>query len=524
MTLQEVVSQFNTTPFIFAGSGITRRYYGLPDWGGLLEIFARRITNDEYAYRAYENQARYEASSEDQMPMIATLIEKDFNEAWYKNVQGVRSDNDDVSQAVLEKGASPFKAEICAYISSGSKILDAYEDEIGKLVSISKNNIAGIITTNYDDFFESIFDGYETYVGQDELVFSNLQGIAEIYKIHGSVDNADSIVINHEDYTAFQQKGKYLAAKLMTIFMEYPIIFIGYSITDIDVRAILSDIVECLPSARMELVQKRFVFIEYREGITDVIISPFSMVFEDKVLGMTKVTLSNFGDLYDALSMKKAAFLVKVLRRFKDDLYKFAINSETTETMRVAPLEDERIDDNMLAITIGLAETGTYGLARAVDSEKWYRNIVLHDLSYTSDQLLEHVYTELAKQNSWRIPVWYLLSKVEREYPEIVQRAPKDYSQIVSNDSIQRNRAAIRSRSMGEIWEQEKQNLNKVIRLLGFLPEDLVEVNELEKILKEVFEKKPNCLSQNSSDLNKSNIRKLIRIYDYLKYKKQKTS
>ena len=71
---------------------------------------------------------------------------------------------------------------------------------------------------------------------------------------------------------------------------------------------------------------------------------------------------------------------------------------------------------------------------------------------------------------------------------------------------------------------QEKQNLNKVIRLLGFLPEDLVEVNELEKILKEVFEKKPNCLSQNSSDLNKSNIRKLIRIYDYLKYKKQKTS
>ena len=77
---------------------------------------------------------------------------------------------------------------------------------------------------------------------------------------------------------------------------------------------------------------------------------------------------------------------------------------------------------------------------------------------------------------------------------------------------------------MGEIWEQEKQNLNKVIRLLGFLPEDLVEVNELEKILKEVFEKKPNCLSQNSSDLNKSNIRKLIRIYDYLKYKKQKTS
>ena len=51
MTLQEVVARFNTTPFLFAGSGITRRYYGLPDWVGLLTYFAEKVKKDSFAYR-----------------------------------------------------------------------------------------------------------------------------------------------------------------------------------------------------------------------------------------------------------------------------------------------------------------------------------------------------------------------------------------------------------------------------------------------------------------------------------------
>ena len=519
MTIQEVISQFNTTPFIFAGSGVTRRYYGLPDWRGLLSVFAQKISDDAFAYRAYENQAQYLASAVDKMPMIATLIEKDFNKAWFANKSGIRSTNPAVEKSVSE-GVSPFKAEMCAYIDENASIITEYEDEIKKLKKISKCNIAGVITTNYDTFFESIFDGYKIFVGQDELVFSQLQGIAEIYKIHGSTDNAESIVINYEDYNQFHEKGKYLAAKLMAIFMEYPIVFMGYSITDSDIRTILTDMVQCLPENRISILQKRFVFVEYDETVTGANVSLHSMAFDSKTIEMTKITLSDFGLLYEALSKKKAAFPVKILRRFKDDLYNFVLTSEQKGTMRVAPLEDERINEDTLAITIGLDSTGYYGLARAVDSEKWYRNIILHDLQYSEDDLLEYVYLELAKQNSWKLPVWYYLGRAEKEYPEIVNRAPKNYYDIVSEDSIDRNKSAIKSRTMKEVWECEKQNLSKAVRLLGFLPFEKVNVDDLEQILKEIFGNNVNYIAM-APTMDKSNIRKLIRIYDLLKYKKK---
>lgn len=129
----------------------------------------------------------------------------------------------------IQNGLSPFKAEIAQYIKRNSVINGFYQAEINKLSEISEKSISGVITTNYDTFLEDCFKGFRKYVGQSQLIFSAIQGIGEIYKIHGSVEVPDSIIINQEDYLDFDAKSAYLAAKLMTIFMEYPIVFMGYS-------------------------------------------------------------------------------------------------------------------------------------------------------------------------------------------------------------------------------------------------------------------------------------------------------
>jgi hypothetical protein len=69
-----------------------------------------------------------------------------------------------------------------------------------------------------------------------------------------------------------------------------------------------------------------------------------------------------------------------------------------------------------------------------------------------------------------------------------------------------------------EIWDEEQDNTKRVMRLMAFLPEQKVNLSDLERILTGLFEKDKDYLSRVDYS-TRSHIRKLIRVYDYLKYK-----
>ena len=161
-------------------------------------------------------------------------------------------------------------------------------------------------------------------------------------------------------------------------------------------------------------------------------------------------------------------------------------------------------------------------MARAVNSEQWYRNIILHDSLYSSDQLLQFVYPELAKQNSWKLPDWYYITNSNNKNKLAEEKAPYSYNEIVTEVTIRRNKSAIADRTAWQIWIDEKENLMKAIRLLGCLPEDKIDIVQYQSILESIFADNNNILSSLDSP-NRSNLHRMIRIYDFLKYRQKKT-
>lgn len=520
MTLEELIGNFTTTPFLFVGSGMSRRYLNLPDWKGLLKHFVDVIGKDEFAYNSFENKAKSSECKAGIMPKIAELIQHDYDEKWFadSNIRTVG----EAGLKEIQNGVSPFKVEIAEFIRNNCLIQDTYADELDELRFLAEKSISGVITTNYDKLLENVFSGYSTYIGQSELIFSALQGVAEIYKIHGDIDKPESIVINEEDYLEFDSKSAYLAAKLLTIFMEYPIIFMGYSISDTNIINIIKSIVQCLNTDQLRILEDRFIFVEYRADFVGAEITPYVIMAGDKPLTMKRIILSDFMPLYKALENKRAKLPVRILRRFKQEIYDYTISSVPTGHLRVAALDDNRVGDEELVLSIGkMSDYGLKGLSGLKPNE-WYRSIILDDLDFTADDLLEYAFPPLIKQNSGRLPINKYLSKATKEFEECKKIAVSlDFDHIISN-TIKKNRKCLGDyTSVTQIWNQEKSSLEKATRLISHLPQDEMNVDELEKVLQEIFDKDVNVL-ETAQVGTRSHIRRLIMVYDYLKWGKEK--
>lgn len=237
--IHRIVQAFGCQPILFVGTGLAKRYFGAPSWDELLADLARKCELID------KGLGFYKQSLETPMKVGEEFAKKYQEWAW---TSGHNEFPDELFRDNVP-ALSYIKFKIAEYLSSitPTEIKDLnmkkHKREISTLQQIKPH---AIITTNYDTMIELLFPDLEPIIGQQILKGQHF-AVGEIFKIHGCVREFDSLVFSQSDYEHFMRKKKFLSAKLLTFFNEHPLVFIGYSATDPNIRGVLADIDEALP-------------------------------------------------------------------------------------------------------------------------------------------------------------------------------------------------------------------------------------------------------------------------------------
>nr|WP_154985717.1 SIR2 family protein [Paenibacillus xylanexedens] len=200
----------------FVGSGISM-WSGLPHWKGLLE------------------------------QMVNYLVNRGLSNEHYSEILDV-----------IDKGDLLTAASLCSLKMRDADLSDFIEELFMKtnpqphdihklLINLGPNCF---ITTNYDELIE---DAYYTYNKSKLSVVNNDQLIEQaklqksgasnfIFKIHGSINSAKTIVLSREDYRKLINQNRSTTDTLKFLFASRAIIYIGFGLRDPDFQLLKDEI------------------------------------------------------------------------------------------------------------------------------------------------------------------------------------------------------------------------------------------------------------------------------------------
>lgn len=532
--LKTILEAINAHPFLFVGSGFTHRYLGTEDWKGLISHFARQAKPEtEFAFEWYRNEVKASLSGSGQnLPEITEQVEKDYarrflSENSFRDLRNRHQDRIRADVSPLKIGVADLLTEL-----ESNFISPKHSEELSAL-GHARKNVAGVITTNFDRFLEHLFPDHVPYIGQNQLLFNQSYGVGEIYKIHGCVSAPESLVLTQSDYRAYEERNAYLSAKLMTIFLEHPIIFLGYSLTDSNIRMIFSNIANCLNESQLATLSSRLIFVQRAkedrpEGITTVRDN-----FGKSVIESTRVVLSDFSQLYKAIAGLHSSYPPKILRSLKKDLYDLVLTTDPKERIQVVDIDDTTEMDKLeYVIGIGiqkqLAGQG-YGGLEVCDLIK---DLIYEETALDAEQVAAIVLPKLVRQSSGNTPVFKYLAQTGENgiAPQLTKYIAGVRSKGVDfwiTMSMRRCRVGkIEPSNLEEVFKNNDmtsaKGVQQALQDLAFVPVAAIDLDSFRQFLITIWETYDPINNRTEQALT-THFRRAVRIYDWIKYDNKKT-
>nr|WP_294947044.1 SIR2 family protein [uncultured Mucilaginibacter sp.] len=503
---------FNTSPYLFIGSGLSRRYLSLPTWYDLLAAFSKRLELP-YEFGYYASQV------EGDLPKLASILAEQFHKVWWTSTTFEVNRERFYREAQVNM-QQPFKIELAQFVTEIAALDHNYDDEIALLRSVV---IDGIITTNWDEFTNHLLEDFEVFIGQNQLLFSDNTSIGEIYKIHGSVNLPESIIVTKEDYSSFHKRNQFLAAKLFTIFAEHPIIFLGYSLSDANIIDILNSIVDCVDNNNIEKLRDRLIFVEWSPNIDESQIVDGNIVIDRLPLPIKHIKLNSFIPLYNVLVNLKQRLPIKVLRKCRNAVYELIKTNNPVKTILVGDLENiKEEDDVQFVIGVGVANLYSEQGYIGISNDDIFEDIIHDNKGWDAEIVIKDVLPKLYKGNIY-LPLYkYLRQSGELDdngqlfetgnYGAKVIKAVKENSVKVyypKGISYLRKHLEIKDTCVSIADLIHKYGSRHAPYYIPFLKKENIDLVEFLQFLKDNY---------NAENRKNSDLRKMVCFYDYLKY------
>lgn len=529
--IENTISSFQQLPYLFVGTGLSMRYSHAPGWNELLYSIWK-IVNPDRKDRDYEklrqkiemdvNSKFSDLTPEEQKhyvnPILASTIETDFCALYFSSdyfdiAIFTEEENDDI----LIHHYNPFKYYVAKKL--GEINLDPSEPDYNELQYLiqNQNKFAGVITTNYDTLLENIFNDFTVLIGQDSLLVANTLNIFEIFKIHGCSSRPNSIVLNEKDYEYFNKKLKYLSAKLLTIFVEHPIIFIGYGLGDVNIRKLFCEIAECLTAEQLEKIRDNFIFISPAFGGKESF-GKKEIIFGKNSILINEFVLDDYSIIYKSLTKIQSSMPVKLARKLQNMVCNYVYSADVQNNILFGDINSPDIDENKAAVYFGRIDTVTEMGFNYYKIDEILEDVLFNNKPYlVNPQLIEKTFKNIrSNAGTTLLPIYKYINKLN--YP--ISLIPSNYNIIhgyddedikpTSSDIKKYIKKGITFHNIYDIEAsfplhipKQAANIKKFARNIS--------TDELETYLKKYFYTKIYIK-------HKSLFRKLIALYDYKKY------
>lgn len=226
---------------LFVGAGVSSNL-GLPTWSELIDHIATELGYDPEIYKSFGGSL--------------ALAE------YYK----------------VKKGSiGPLRSWMDTNWHSNDIDLDS--SEIHKLIATSRFPI--IYTTNYDRWLERAYELYEkeyTKIASVSDITQIRDGTTQIIKFHGDFDNDNTIVLDESSYYERLEFETPLDIKLRADVLGKSVLFIGYSLTDVNLRFLFYKLAKLWNSNTCGGVQPRsYVFTHRPNPIQEAILDQWGI-------------------------------------------------------------------------------------------------------------------------------------------------------------------------------------------------------------------------------------------------------